>query len=143
MPLLSVVWNPCASRPVSRPLPQVTSVSGSDKLIREASRIAGVIGVGLALGALVAGLDAPATLMALLFYAIVGLIVLARLRPFHPFSKFGLANTVTLARTALVCILAADFVPRPGVGLAPESVCALLQDGMSVQSDWYTVKGPF
>ena len=23
------------------------------------------------------------------------------------------------------------------------SVCALLQDGMSVQSDWYTVKGPF
>jgi phosphatidylglycerophosphate synthase len=107
--------------------------------MRDASRVAIAIGAGLALGTQIAGLATTATLAALSLYAVISTIVLARLRPFHPFARFGLANSVTLARAALACLLAtAALALGPGGGLAQTTLCvlALIALGLDGLDGW-------
>jgi phosphatidylglycerophosphate synthase len=126
MPRRGEVWNPAAFLALVRSPSPVLPMSAPDELTREALWIAVAIGAALAFGSRIAGLDTPSTFTALSLYAVVCIVILARLRRFHPFPRFGAANTVTLARAALTCALAtAVLAPGLGAGLAPGSVCGL------------------
>jgi phosphatidylglycerophosphate synthase len=55
---------------------------------------------------------------ALAAYAVVAVLVLTNLRAHHPFPRFGPANQVTLARAALVALLAGFVGERGGAEFA-------------------------
>ena len=73
--------------------------------------------------------------LAMIVYTIMGCLVLARVSQFHPFSRFGPANTTTLIRAGLVCLLAAASPdPPPGTAgaflLCAIAAMALVFDGI-------------
>lgn len=67
-------------------------------------------------------------------YALVAAIVVTRLHGHHPYPVFGAANLVTLARAALVCLLAALIAEPPAFRLAlvvfTGSLVVLALDGL-------------
>jgi phosphatidylglycerophosphate synthase len=82
--------------------------------------VAPVVGVGACLMLSIAWLDARSALLAFSIYGIVAAIVVARVKPFHPRRNFGAANTVTLARSAMVALMA-GLAATPG-GMQGSSV---------------------
>ncbi len=70
-----------------------------------------ILGSAVVAAAVVALTSAPVTLgsasAAGLAYVGASLIIVSRIRAFHPHSRFGAANAITLARLAVVCAFAA------------------------------------
>jgi phosphatidylglycerophosphate synthase len=106
--------------PSGRQRPSVAATAGLFALLGAALALALWSGGGRAGGAL-----------AILLFVAIALIALARIGPYHPFSKLGLANAVTAFRAALVCLLAA-LVHDESVALLAFAltVVALALDGV-------------
>jgi phosphatidylglycerophosphate synthase len=66
-------------------------------------------------------------------YLTASLIILSRIRAFHPYPRFGAANAITLARLALVCAFVAVAVGQQDARdwtLFAAGMCMLIADGM-------------
>lgn len=90
--------------------------------------------VALAIALPAAWLAVPGILMTVAIYVAIATIVLQRSRTFHPFERFGAANTVTLFRAGLVALLAAivfdtSLAARPYIAFFV-AASVLLLDGL-------------
>lgn len=104
------------------------------------------IGTGVVLVALgghaiaqAAGFDWRFGTAALLLYGLGGLLLVARIRAFHPFDRFGLPNAVTLSRLGIASLFAglaleAAFIEKPPAWVLwlffALAVLALVLDGV-------------